>query len=131
MKKIIVSVLVFASMLFAGNMQNNHMGHAHVKVKHIKMFQSVPMNKATILQDGDAKMYCLSCGMTLPMFYRTNHAADHDHIHDQYCSITCMIEDGVVNGKKLSNFRVVDNTTLKFIPSKDAYFVIGSKNQVQ
>ena len=47
-------------------------------------------------------MYCSVCGMTLPMFYRTNHAADHDHIHDQYCSITCMIEDAIVNGLTLA-----------------------------
>ena len=38
-----------------------------------------------------------------------------------------MIEDIVVNGKQLTNFKVVDNTTLKFISSKDAYFVVGSK----
>jgi hypothetical protein len=92
-----------------------------------KNYRAVPFSKATLLKSGDQKLYCSVCGMTLPMFYRTNHAADHDHIHDQYCSITCMIEDGVVNGKKLSNFRVVDNTTLKFILSKDAYFVVGSK----
>ncbi len=61
------------------------------------------------------------------MFYRTNHAANHNHKHDQYCSITCLIEDMDINGKKMSSFKVVDNTTLKFIPSKDAYFVVGSK----
>jgi hypothetical protein len=92
-----------------------------------KNYRAVPMKQATLLKSGKEKMYCSVCGMTLPMFYRTNHGADHDHIHDQYCSITCMIEDMVVNGKDLTNFKVVDNTTLKFIPSKDAYFVVGSK----
>jgi len=113
MKKFVLTIIVLAIGLNAMTAHKN--------------YRAVPFSKATLLKSGDQKLYCSVCGMTLPMFYRTNHAADHDHIHDQYCSITCMIEDGVVNGKKLSNFRVVDNTTLKFIPSKDAYFVVGSK----
>jgi hypothetical protein len=113
MKKIIVSIMLIAvSMMAMQKMQN---------------YRAVPMKKATLVKSGKEKMFCSVCGMTLPMFYRTNHAADHDGIHDQYCSIVCAIEDMVVNGKKLTNFKVVDNTTLKFIPSKDAYFVVGSK----
>jgi len=92
-----------------------------------KNYRAVPLEKATLVKDSKDKMYCSVCGMTLPMFYRTNHAADHDGKHDQYCSIACEIEDAVINGKSLTNFRVVDNTTLKFIPSKDAYFIVGSK----
>jgi len=113
MKKLIVSLLVLVVGLNAMNMQKN--------------YRAVPLKKATLLKSGKEKMFCSICGMTLPMFYRTNHAADHGGIHDQYCSIVCAIEDMVVNGKKLTNFKVVDNTTLKFIPSKDAYFVVGSK----
>jgi len=113
MKKIILSLLFIAIGLSAMQMHKN--------------YRSVPLKDATLLKSGKEKMYCSVCGMTLPAFYKTNHAADHDHVHDQYCSITCMIEDGVVNGKDLTNFKVVDNSTLKFIPSKDAYFVVGSK----
>jgi hypothetical protein len=114
MKKLILNMLLLLSVsLYASNMHKN--------------YRAVALKKATLLKSGKEKMYCSVCGMTLPMFYRTNHAADHDHIHDQYCSITCMIEDAIVNGKKLTNFKVVDNTTLKFIPSKNAYFVVGSK----
>ncbi len=113
MKKIILSICILAIGLSAAQMPKN--------------YRAVPMDKATLVKQGKEKMYCSVCGMTLPMFYRTNHAADHDGKHDQYCSITCAIEDMVVNHKKLTNFRVVDNTTLKLIPSKDAFFIVGSK----
>ena len=114
MKKLLIALFVLGVTLSA----NMPMGQ--------KNYRAVPMDKATLLKSGKDKMYCSVCGMTLPMFYRTNHAADHDHKHDQYCSVTCLVEDMVVNGKKMSNMKVVDNTTLKFIPSKDAYFVVGS-----
>jgi nitrous oxide reductase accessory protein NosL len=129
MKKIIVSVLVFASMLFAGNMQNNHMGHAHAKAKHMKMFQSVPMNKATILQDGDAKLYCPSCGMTLPMFYKTNHAATLHGKVKQFCSLHCLVETNLNNHNKLKDIKVVDVTSLKFIDASSATYVVGSSKK--
>ncbi len=112
MKKLLISLLILSVGLSAMQMKN---------------YRAVPIKKATLLKSGNEKMYCSVCGMTLPMFYRTNHAADHDHKHDQYCSVTCLVEDMVINGKEMSNFKVVDNTTLKFIPSKDAYFVVGSK----
>ena len=112
MKKIVLSIIFIALSLNAMNMGKN--------------YRAVPLKDATLLKNGKEKMFCSVCGMTLPMFYKTNHAADHDHIHDQYCSIVCEIEDMIVNGKKLTNFKVVDNTTLKFINSEDAYFVVGS-----
>jgi len=112
MKKILLGICILAIGLSAVQMQN---------------YRAVPMDKATLVKQGKEKMYCSVCGMTLPMFYRTNHAADHNGMHDQYCSITCAIEDKVINGRKLTNYRVVDNTTLKLIPSKDAFFVVGSK----
>jgi len=95
--------------------------------KPMKNFRAVPMKDATLLKDGKNKAYCNVCGMTLPMFYKTNHAASHKGHDNQYCSITCTLEDAIVNGKELTNFRVVDNTTLKFIDSKSAFFVVGSK----
>lgn len=90
-------------------------------------FRAVSKDQAQILQEGKNKAYCPICGMTLSSFYKTNHAADDVKGNTtQYCSIVCAIEDSVVNGKKLSNFRVVDNTTLKFIDSNKAFFVVGS-----
>ncbi len=115
MKKIILSICILAIGLSAAPMQMQ------------KNYRAVSVDKATLVKQGKEKMYCNVCGMTLPMFYRTNHAADYKGKHEQYCSITCAIEDKVINGKKLTNFRVVDNTTLKFIPSQDAFFVVGSK----
>jgi len=96
--------------------------------KGMANYRAVPTKDAQILQDGKNKMYCPICGMTLSQFYKTNHAADDakGNTH-QYCSIVCAMEDAVVNGKKLTNYKVVDNSTLKFIDSKDAFFVVGSK----
>jgi nitrous oxide reductase accessory protein NosL len=90
-------------------------------------FRAVPMEKAQIVQDGKAKMFCNVCGMTLPMFYKTNHAAEVDGKTHQYCSIHCMFEEAMTKGIKVKNPKVVDNDTLKFIPSPDAFYVVGSK----
>lgn len=67
MKKIIASMLVLSTLVFGamGEGKGNTQGN-----KQMKMFQSVDMKKATIVQSGDAKMYCPTCGMTLPMFYK-------------------------------------------------------------
>ncbi len=115
MKKIFLSVLVMVVSMYA-------MGND----KPMKNFRAVPMDQATLLKTDKNKKYCTVCGMTLPMFYKTNHAAKHNGHDEQYCSIVCAVEDSVVNSKKLTNFKTVDNSTLKFIDSKDAYFVVGS-----
>ncbi len=120
MKKIIATVLILSSLVYAGNGEGK---------KQMKMFQSVPMAKATIVQDGKAKMFCPTCGMTLPMFYKTNHAANrHDHT-EQYCSLHCLAEEKIKNGAKLSNLRVVDVKSLKFIDVSKATYVAGSKKK--
>ncbi len=90
-----------------------------------KMFQMVPAGQATILQEGNAKMFCPECGMTLPMFYKTNHAATVDGKVKQYCSIHCVVED-TQKGSKLTDIKVVDVTSLKFIPVEKASYVVGS-----
>lgn len=93
--------------------------------KMTKMFQTVPAGEATILQEGKTKMFCPECGMTLPMFYKTNHAATVDGKVKQYCSIYCIVED-TKKGSKLTDIKVVDVTTLKFIPVEKATYVVGS-----
>lgn len=123
MKKIVASILILSSLVYAGNMDE---GKAK---KQMKMFQSVPMAKATILQDSKAKMYCPSCGMTLPMFYRTNHAATVNGHIKQYCSIHCLAEDKIKNGADLKDMKVVDNKTLKFIDVSSATYVVGSSKK--
>ena len=89
-------------------------------------YRSVPMQKATILQTGKAKKFCTVCGMTLPMFYKTNHAATIDGKTHQYCSIHCMHEEAMQKALHVKNPQVVDNNTLKFIKSEDAFYVVGS-----
>ena len=93
--------------------------------KMMKMFQSVPKEKAIILQEGKAKMFCPECGMTLPMFFKTNHAAHVDGHTKQYCSIHCLVED-MNKGHKLDDIQVVDTNTLKFIDATKAFYVVGS-----
>jgi nitrous oxide reductase accessory protein NosL len=97
--------------------------------KHMMMFQSVPMDKATILQKGDSKLYCTICGMTLPMFYKTNHAADVDSEVHQYCSIHCVVDEKDIQGKNVKNIKVVDTNSLKFIDASSAYYVVGSNKK--
>ncbi len=112
-KKISFILLFIVSGLFASGMQ-------------MKMFQSVSADKATILQKGDAKMFCVKCGMSLPMFFKTNHAADVDGVTKQYCSLHCVVEEKEVDKKDLKNIKVVDVQTLQFIPVENAYYVVGS-----
>ena len=48
------------------------------RLKMPKNYRTVPFSKAEILKSGKTKMFCSKCGMTLPIFYRTNHAANVD-----------------------------------------------------
>ena len=94
------------------------------KLSHT-MFQSVPKEKAILLQQGKNKEYCYICGMNLVKFYKTNHAAKEDGVEHQYCSIHCLTKD-IKRGAELENPQVVDVSTLKFIPVTEAYYVVGS-----
>lgn len=96
--------------------------------KMMKMFQSVPKGKAILLQKGKAKAFCPECGMTLPMFYKTNHAATVNGKVKQYCSIHCVVED-MNKGSKLTNIKVVDTNSLKFIDAAKAFYVVGSSKK--
>ena len=89
-------------------------------------YQAVPIEKATLVQEGDTKNFCPICGMTLPMFYKTNHTAVHEGHDKQYCSIHCMVEDKELNGSALTDIKVVDNTSLKLIDAKNAFYIVGS-----
>jgi nitrous oxide reductase accessory protein NosL len=96
--------------------------------KMMKMFQTVSKGEATLLQEGKAKPFCPECGMTLPMFYKTNHAATVDGKVKQYCSIHCVVED-TQKGSKLTDIKVVDVTSLKFIAADKASYVVGSSKK--
>ncbi|MCK5535850.1 MAG: nitrous oxide reductase accessory protein NosL, partial [Bacteroidales bacterium] len=119
MKKILLTLLALGTMAIFAQAEE-------AKPKTMpKMFQTVPAGKATILQEGNTKMFCPECGMTLPMFYKTNHAATVDGKVKQYCSIYCIVED-TKKGSKLTDVKVVDVTTLKFIAADKASYVVGS-----
>jgi nitrous oxide reductase accessory protein NosL len=124
MKKIIAGMLVLSTLVFGAMGEGDSQGN-----KQMNMFQSVGMKKATIVQAGDAKMFCPSCGMTLAMFYKTNHAAVHgDHV-EQYCSLHCLAETNMKNNGSLKDIKVVDVTTLKFIDATTATYVVGSSKK--
>jgi nitrous oxide reductase accessory protein NosL len=90
-------------------------------------YQSVALNQAILLQKGKQKNSCIICGMDLAKFYKTSHIADtKSGITKQYCSIHCVVQDNEINKTDLKNLQVVDNTTLKFISSHKAYYVVGS-----
>ena len=100
--------------------------NAKEPLKMPKDFRSVMPSKAQIVQDGKGKMFCKVCGMYLPKFYKTNHAAVVDGKKMQFCSIHCLAET-IASGKKVKDIEVIDNTTLKFIPANKAWYVVGSK----
>jgi len=138
MKKLLVVLLTFVAMVSfsqaqmkcaPGKCEGGKCGTA-MKVsakpkKMMKMFQSVPRNKAILLQEGNAKAFCPECGMTLPMFYKTNHAGHIEGKTRQYCSIHCLVED-MHKGTKLEDIQVVDSHSLKFIDATKASYVVGS-----
>jgi nitrous oxide reductase accessory protein NosL/NAD-dependent dihydropyrimidine dehydrogenase PreA subunit len=106
-------------------------GHSHHGMHGgDKMFQSVPFNKATLLQSGKDKTSCPTCGMKLPMFFKTNHAAIHQQINQmQFCSIHCLVDEIKNNKKNLTNIKVVDTNSLKFIDAQKAFYVVGSSKK--
>jgi nitrous oxide reductase accessory protein NosL len=89
-------------------------------------FRAVSKADAVNVQSGKHKDFCPICGMTLHNFYKTNFASKANGIESQYCSLVCLVEDEVVNNKKMTDIRVVDNLTMKMIDAKKASYVVGS-----
>ncbi len=126
MKKIVL--LLAALVMVSSNAFTEEMKHemkVQVGKKMPTHFQAVSSDKAVILQEGENKMYCPKCRMTLPMFYKTNHAAHVDGKSEQYCSIHCLAET-IADGGKVTGIKVVDNTTLEFIDVINSWYVVGS-----
>jgi len=92
----------------------------------MKMFQSIDASKAILLKKDATKMFCSTCGMSLPMFYKTNHAAKINGVDQQYCSIHCVADEIENNHVPLTDIRVIDVTSLKFIDASKATYVVGS-----
>ncbi|SFV55093.1 hypothetical protein MNB_SV-9-36 [hydrothermal vent metagenome] len=136
MKKVLLLILVMSGLSTVVNAQmkcgEGKCGSAMSGGEKPKMmkdrFQSVSVDKAIILQNGDAKLSCPSCGMNLPKFYKTNHSAKVDGKVKQYCSIHCLVGD-MNRGLKVEDIKVVDVKSLKFINAKDAFYVVGSSKK--
>lgn len=97
------------------------------------MFQSVPLEKAVLLQKGEAKDYCPNCGMHLPKYYKTSHAVIFkDGSARQFCSIHCLVDEsemGFLRDKqdKIAQILVADVDTQQMVDAKKAFYVVGSK----
>lgn len=131
LKRVIASLFLLSLFSLSLVAMEHTKGKCGVSSKGMKKvqndFRAVSKEQVQILQKGKNKAYCPICGMTLQNFYKTNHSADDAKGNtNQYCSMVCAVEDAVINKKKLTNYKVVDNTTLKFIDSKKAFFVLGS-----
>ncbi len=96
--------------------------------KEATMFQSVAPQKATLLQKGPQKMFCIRCGMLLPKFYKTNHAIRYkDGRIEQLCSMHCLAETiQQVDPATIEKILVVDVPTLKMVDAQKAWYVVGS-----
>ncbi len=117
-KKIITStifVTIFSVSLFG-------MSEANAQID----YRAVSKTEALNVQSGKNKDFCPVCGMTLHNFYKTNFAANASGSEKQYCSIICLVEDEMVNNKKMKKIRVVDNDTMKMIDAAKATYVVGS-----
>ncbi|MCP4290315.1 MAG: NosL family protein [bacterium] len=87
-----------------------------------QMPQTVPADQAQLLQSGPGKLYCPNCGMNLVKFYKTSHA----NTEHQYCSMHCFCDANPESEVVKNQARVVDFTSLKFIPAHSAFYVVGS-----
>jgi len=136
MKKILLTLLTLGAMISfshaemkcAGGKCGAAMKSKGQPKKMMKMFQSVSKDEATLLQKGATKAFCPKCGMTLSMFYKTNHAATVNGKVKQYCSLHCVAED-MQKGSKLTDIKVVDTNSLKFIDVAKAFYVVGSSKR--
>lgn len=128
MKKILLAIVALG-FLTVGAAEHNHEHHEHHEHhSHAKAdFRAVSPDKAEILQKGDKNAYCQICGMTLTMFYRTNHAATINGEVHQYCSLHCLLEEAMLKKVEPKDIKVVDNVTLKFMDANKAFYVVGSK----
>jgi len=126
MNKVLLALLMVVGIISASNAEMKYGSGAGKKME--KRFQTVSKDKAIILQHGKDKLSCPECGMNLPMFYKTNHSSKVGKNVKQYCSIHCLLGD-IKKGSKLTDIKVVDVDSLKFINAKDAFYVVGSSKK--
>jgi len=123
-----MTTIAIAGVLLLTACVSNEVKRADTSSKNVR-FQTVDKKDFIALQEGESKYNCPECGMKLPMFYKTNHAATSNGKVKQYCSIHCLADDKHNNKNQLSNMKVVAVDTLKFIDVKDAIYVVGSEKK--
>ena len=124
MKNITLLATVFAVLLFVGCADSS--SSATPKSSKAR-FQTVPANKAILVQKGENRDSCVICGMNLVTFYKTSHTAETKKgTKRQYCSLHCVVEDNEINKTDLVNVKVVDTNSLKLISAHKAFYVVGS-----
>ena len=126
MRKNFIIVLTSILMLNGCVSDETKASSVNPKEQSFKRFQSVAVEKTTMLQIGVDRHACPLCGMKLPMFYKTNHSATSNGKVKQYCSIHCLVDDKKNKKSELKNMKVVAIDTLKFIDVNDAIYVVGS-----
>ncbi len=123
MKSITLLASIVSALLFVGCTDSSTATPKSSKAR----FQTVPAGQAILVQKGKDKESCIICGMNLPTFYKTSHAAEtKTGTKRQYCSIHCVVEDNEINKTDLVNLKVVDTNSLKFISVYKAFYVVGS-----
>ena len=91
-------------------------------------FKKTASGHPEFVQKGPQKFRCANCGMDMRMFYKTSHAVIlKDGSAKQYCSIACLATDWPNIKDRVKEILVVDAKTEKLIPTKKAYYVVGSR----
>ncbi|EDZ62105.1 hypothetical protein SMGD1_0037 [Sulfurimonas gotlandica GD1] len=108
---ILITLLIFSSL----NLNANN-------------FSKEASKEPVLVQKGDEKHWCPVCGMSLKIYYKTNHTSQlQNKTSRQYCSMRCLVMDKKEYGIDSKSIQVVDATTEMLIDAKSAYYVIGSK----
>ncbi len=123
MKTKLLILIATVALLFAGCAETSKGAGKKMMMK--ARYQSVKMDQAELLMEGKNRTSCTICGMKLPMFYKTSHAAKVDGHQHQFCSIHCLANT-IKSGKKVTEMKVVDNESLKFIDAKEAWYAVKS-----
>jgi hypothetical protein len=126
-KSLLISMAIAGMVLFSSCVSNEVKTTENSNIN--KRFQSVDTKDFIALQEGENKLNCPECGMKLPMFFKTNHAATVNGKVKQYCSIHCLADDKHNHKSQLTDMKVVAVDTLKFINVKDAIYVVGSEKK--
>ncbi len=123
MKKFTLLATLLSALLFVGCTDSSTATPKSSKAR----FQTVSAAQATLVQKGENRDSCVICGMHLPTFYKTSHAAETKAgTKRQYCSIHCVVHDNEINKTDLVNLKVVDTNSLKLISVYKAFYVVGS-----